>query len=510
MKRLLSLILCLAPGAILLGQFGGELDMTFNATGSQFLSPGIIHDNINSVAIQSDQKIVGFGMTMGEGNFNFDLCIVRLLPDGSVDTSFGTDGYYTYDHAGESDFIYEGMILPDGRIWACGAVSNSADDTEIMLLRLNSDGTPDDTFGGGDGMAIQTINTGQDYANTMLLLNDGSIVIAGTTAVPGMLTTRGLIVKFNADGEIDTSYGFNGYSVLAYGTDSDVFQGLVEMPDGGLMLVGYSSVNFSNVGWICRVDSNGDLDTTFGTSGHYIYDNGSAAFMDIVYYATRHIVCGSRFLGTEDVLLIAIEADGTLSSNFGTSGEVVLDIDESDVANKILVDSQGGLIVAGSAGPSFFERNALALRLDGSGSLDSNFGNGGIFNQSFATNFDVIWGVAEQSDAKLILGGLASENDNNMLFVRINGAGTIDIEEPNDHSNLYVYPQPAQDELYFESKLPIRDVTIYSSTGQLVRIEKANQQPLRVRTSALPDGIYHVQVRHESGQTVSKQVIVAH
>jgi uncharacterized delta-60 repeat protein len=264
------------------------------------------------------------------------------------------------------------------------------------------------------------------------------------------------------------------------------------------------------VGWICRVDSNGDLDTTFGTSGHYIYDNGSAAFMDIVYYATRHIVCGSRFFGTEDVILIAIEADGTLSSNFGTSGEVVLDIDESDVANKILVDSQGGLIVAGSAGPSFFERNALVLRLDGSGSLDSNFGNGGIFNQSFATNFDVIWGVAEQSDAKLILGGLASENDNNMLFVRINGAGTIDIEEPNDHSNLYLYPQPAQDELYIESKLPIRDVTIYSSTGQLVCIEKTNQQPLRVRTSALPDGIYHVQLRHESGQTVSKQVIVAH
>ena len=508
MRRILSLILCLAPGTILLGQFGGELDLTFNSTGSQFLSPGILHDNINSVAIQSDQKIVGFGMTMGEGNFNFDLCIVRLLPDGSVDTSFGTNGYYTYDHAGESDFIYEGMILPDGRILACGAVSNSADDTEIMLLRLNSDGTPDDTFGGGDGMAVHTINTGQDYANTMLLHSDGSIVIAGTTAVPGMLTTRGLIVKFNADGEVDTSYGFNGYSVLAYGTENDVFQGLVEMPDGGLMLVGYSSFNFSNVGWICRVDASGDLDTTFGTLGHYIYDNASATFMDIVYYATRYIVCGNRFLGTEDIVLIAIEADGSISSNFGNSGEVVLDIDESDAANKILVDSQGGLIVVGSAGPSFFERNALALRLDGAGSLDSNFGTGGIFNQSFAPNFDVIWGVAEQSDAKLVLGGLASENDNNMLFVRINGAGSIDIEEPNDHSNIHIYPQPAQRELYIQSKLPIRDISIYNSTGQLVRVEKAMQLTHRLNTAELSDGIYYVQVSHESGETVRQQVMV--
>ncbi len=509
MKKLYISILSLFAIIGAAGQSSGELDITFNSSGYQLLSPGILHDNINNVAVQSDQKIVGFGMTMGEGNFNFDLCIVRLLPDGGVDPAFGTNGYFTYDHAGESDFIYDGVILADGKILACGAVSNSADDTEILLLRLNSDGSLDDTFGGGDGMAIHTVNTGQDYANALLVGADGSITIVGTTAIPGMLTTRGLIMKFDALGNVDTTYGFNGYSILAYGTDNDVFQSLVAMPDGGLMVAGYSSVNFSNVGWVCRVDADGTLDNTFGTAGHYIYDSGYAAFTDIVYYGTRYIVCGNRFFGLEDAILVALESDGSLSTSFGTNGEAVIDIDEADATNDLFVDNQGGLIVSGSAGPSFFERNALVFRVDADGALDPNFGEGGIFNFSFATNFDVIWGVAEQADSKLILGGLAAENDNNMLFVRINGSGTVGLDESNVHSALQLYPQPAQDVLNLESLVAIHSFRVFSSTGQLVSSEALSKMRHTLNTSAWAEGVYTLHVTYANGEMSTERVIVA-
>jgi uncharacterized delta-60 repeat protein len=491
-------------------QSAGQLDYTFNSTGFHSLSPGIMHDNLNAVGVQSDQKIIGFGMTMSEGTFNFDLCLVRLKPNGAIDSTFATDGYFKYDHAGESDFIYDGVILPDDKILACGAVSNSADDTEIMLLRLNSDGTLDNTFGGGDGMAIHTINTGQDYANSLVVLSDGSIMIVGSTAAPGMLTTRGLIMKFDELGEVDENYGFNGYSILAYGTDSDIFKSMVVMPDGGLMVVGYSSINFSNVGWVCKVDAEGALDSTFGTSGHYIYDSGIAAFSDIEYYGTRYVVCGNRFFGSEDAVLIALEADGSLSTSFGTNGEAVIDIDEADATNKLFIDDQGGLIVAGSAGPSFFERNALVFRLDADGVLDPNFGQSGIFNLSFANNFDVLFGVAEQADSKLILGGLASENDNNILFIRINGAGTVSIDEPNAHSALVLYPQPTNETLRIESANPINTVAIYSSTGQLILNENVYQVRHSLNTSTWPDGVYTIQVKFANGDHEAKRIIVSH
>jgi uncharacterized delta-60 repeat protein len=509
MKITFTTLLAMMSLTSLMSQSAGQLDITFNTSGSQSLSPGILHDNINAVAVQSDEKIVGFGMTMGEGNFNFDLCIVRLMPDGAVDASFGTDGYFTYDHNGESDFIYEGTILPDGKILACGAVSNSADDTEIMLVRLNTDGTLDNTFGGGDGMAIHTLNTGQDYANGMIVLEDGSIVIVGTTAMPGMMTTRGVIMKFNSLGELDTTFGFNGYTVIAYGQDNDVFQSLVQMPDGGYMLVGYSSINFSNAGWVCRVTAAGDLDTDFATSGHYIYDSGIAAFIDIVAYGDEYIVCGNRFFGLEDAVVVGLQANGTLSTAFGTNGEVVLDIDESDATNKILVDSENGLVVAGSAGPSFFERNALAFRLDATGTLDPSFGNGGIFNVSFASGFDVIWGLAEQGDDKLILGGLASENDNNMLFVRINGSGTVGLDESNEHSVVAAYPNPVQHTLQLMAPSNIEKIGIYNMTGACVRDEKINSMQTSFDLSGLAEGCYTLHIVLTNGRTEVQRIMIA-
>lgn len=494
----------------LLGQSAGQLDLTFNSSGFKFLAPGIMHDNLNAVGVQSDQKIIGFGMTMGSGSFNFDLCLVRLKPNGDIDSTFATDGYFKYDHAGESDFIYDGVILPDDKILACGAVSNSADDTEIMLLRLNSDGTLDNTFGGGDGMAIHTINTGQDYANSLVVLSDGSIMIVGSTAAPGMLTTRGLIMKFDELGEVDENYGFNGYSILAYGTDSDIFKSMVVMPDGGLMVVGYSSINFSNVGWVCKVDAEGALDSTFGTSGHYIYDTGTAAFVDIVYYGNRYVVCGNRYYGTDDAVLIALEANGSLSTGFGNNGEAIIDIDEVDAPFNLFIDDQGGLIVVGAAGPSFFERNSLVFRLDADGALDPTFGVGGVFNYSFTDTFDVLFGVAEQADSKLILGGLVSGIDNNMLFVRINGAGTVSIDEPNAPSALVVYPQPTNETLRIESAKPITNVGIYSSTGQLILNENVYQVRHSLNTSTWPDGVYTIQVKFANGDHEAKRIIVSH
>jgi uncharacterized delta-60 repeat protein len=281
------------------------------------------------------------------------------------------------------------------------------------------------------------------------------------------------------------------------------------MTDGGFMLAGYSSINFNTIGWVSKLDADGDLDTSFGDSGHYSYDAGTCAFVDVISYEGEYVVCGNRFmLGAEDVLLIGLQADGSLSSTFGNAGEVVINIDEADAAHKLLVDSENGLIVAGSAGPTFFERNAMVLRLDATGTLDASFATGGIFNTSFATNFDVIWGVAEQADAKLVLAGLAAENDNNILFLRINGAGTVGVAEANTHSAVALYPQPANNTLTISSPQLMHQLTIYSLTGQVLLSEKLLTQQHKLDVTFLPEGSYILELTSSNGTLSHEPFIV--
>jgi uncharacterized delta-60 repeat protein len=378
-----------------------------------------------------------------------------------------------------------------------------------MLLRLNEDGSLDDTFGGGDGLSVFTLNTGQDYANALIVLEDGSIVVAGSTAMPGMLTTRGVILKFDANGAIDASFGFNGYSVLAYGTENDVFQSLLPATNGGYVLAGYTSANFSNMGWVCAVDAAGDLDANFASGGHYTYSTGSSAFIDVVAHDGAYVICGNRYQATEDALVVALQADGSPLDSFGTAGEVVLNVGESDATNKILVDSENGLIVVGSAGPSFFERDALVFRLNSNGTLDETFATGGIFNMSFAINFDVLWGVAEQGDSKLVLAGLASENDNNMLFARMNGSGTTGVDESNEHSVITAYPNPAQDVIQLIAPASIEKIEIYSMTGGCVRDEKINSMQTSFDVSGLSEGCYTLQIELTNGRKEVQRIMIA-
>jgi hypothetical protein len=174
-----------------------------------------------------------------------------------------------------------------------------------------------------------------------------------------------------------------------------------------------------------------------------------------------------------------------------------------------LVDSENGLIVVGSAGPSFFERDALVFRLNSNGTLDETFATGGIFNMSFAINFDVLWGVAEQGDSKLVLAGLASENDNNMLFARMNGSGTTGVDESNEHSVITAYPNPAQDVIQLIAPASIEKIEIYNMTGGCVRDEKINSMQTSFDVSGLSEGCYTLQIELTNGRKEVQRIMIA-
>ena len=157
----------------------GALDPTFGSNGIVLTSfPGSRGDSLSGLALQSDGRIVAVGGTQS-GTTSQSFGVARYLSDGELDPSFGSGGFVS---AGSSSVYGDNdtsvAIQPDGRI-VVGGYGGPASDLEV--LRLESDGSPDPTFG-TNGLVHHTIGVGSDFTTATALDADGDIVLSGSSA----------------------------------------------------------------------------------------------------------------------------------------------------------------------------------------------------------------------------------------------------------------------------------------------------------------------------------------
>jgi uncharacterized delta-60 repeat protein len=168
----------------------GSLDESFGTAGVRTINLGgaTRNDRARGLVLQADGKIVAAGgaliATATAGSFNFAL--VRLNGDGTLDRSFGTNGTVTTDFVGFSDFAFSIALRPDGKIVAAGQSGLiSASDVAFALVRYNSNGTPDATFG-FLGRLIVDFAFSPDIAAAVAMQPDGKAVAAGAASVAGI------------------------------------------------------------------------------------------------------------------------------------------------------------------------------------------------------------------------------------------------------------------------------------------------------------------------------------
>jgi uncharacterized delta-60 repeat protein len=215
------------------------------------------------MALQSDGKIVvaGYSDTPGTG---FDFATVRYNADGTLDTSFGTGGFVIEDFSTLNDSAYSIAIQSDGKIVAAGNASISGH-SDFAVVRYNADGTPDTSFS-GDGKVTTNINSRDSDAGSMALQSDGKIVVAGgTSSITGPYDFS--LVRYNADGTPDTSFGTGGTVITALSADYDYASAMTLQSDGKIVAAGLSDISgFANVA-VLRYNANGILDTSFSGDG---------------------------------------------------------------------------------------------------------------------------------------------------------------------------------------------------------------------------------------------------
>lgn len=329
---------------MLLARFNanGELDTTFGTGGYAIknVAVGTGGELARGVVVQSSGKIVISGTVESAGATDTrdrDVALVRFNTDGTVDNSFGTAGVSILNlSSGEpvgtsyvADAAWGLTVYPDDRLLIHAAQKRAgATDTDFAIVRLTADGARDMTFG-TQGVAALDINNRSASPRTTTLLPDGNIVAAG-------YFTDGTVVKpalfkLNASGQLDRSFGQNGIfsqAVLAATTEAYA----AELQGTSLVTAGYGRNDASeSLDWVSlRVTSAGQLDTTYGTNGYARLDvagfNDNSRTLSILPDGRVLLVGGGRTSETNsNGMLAMLTPDGKKDTSFSPMGYKLFD-----------------------------------------------------------------------------------------------------------------------------------------------------------------------------------------
>jgi uncharacterized delta-60 repeat protein len=359
-----------------------------------------ISDVAQAVALDPDGNIVLAGSAGG----NYSV-LARLTPNGTLDGTFGSGGIATHDlSVNRGDGLRALLRLDDGRYVGCGVFSSPATGDDFVVARFNADGSLDTTLD-GVGYVVTAFAGGLvDQCNAVAVQAvDGKIVAAGVTNENGHHVA---VVRYTASGALDTSFGTGGkVDINAAATVSGSSEGraLVLQPDGKLLIAGYAFGPGNSDLLVMRLNADGSPDTSFGTGGITRTPVGSSE--DIANAMVRQpdgriVVAGSTYAadGHHDFALARYTTAGVLDPSFGTGGLVTTAVGPSDDdAYALILMPWGRLVAAGSAristGGSGTDLALVAYNADGS--LDRYFGNAGKRMVDIsASGDDIVYGLA--------------------------------------------------------------------------------------------------------------------
>ena len=391
--------------------------------------------------------VAGFSLATAypQNVFDSDFEVARYNADGSTDTSFGTGGKVLTQFVGSRyDVATTVATLPNGNIVVAGSTDALSPSEPIIapdvgLTEYNSDGTLDTAFG-NNGRVITTIPNavGFLFVSAVAVQPDGKIVVAGWNNAPDVFTDNFLLVRYNSNGSLDTSFGQGGVVEISGGEGS----GVAIQPDGKIVEVGEVDGELA----IVRVNSDGTLDTSFGTGGEVV-DPAVAGGTSVVIQSDGKILVGGYAPESDSIggiALVRFDPDGTVDPSFGTDGSVTTDTDTSGVAD-IAIEPNGQIVAVASTdntGNPNYDSIFLVARYNSNGDLDQAFGSGGIVTTPLPgtvppseTALDTATSVVIEADGKIVVGGDGQYQTTNPIspfgmpyvaLVRYDTDGTLD------------------------------------------------------------------------------------
>ncbi len=342
---------------------------------------------------------------------------------GQADGGFGTGGKVITDVNG-SDEALAVVTQPDGKAIAAGYSNSGAGQEDIALVRYNADGSLDASFGAG-GKVITDLGS-TDAARSIALQPDGKIVVAGVRCSPADCDFA--VLRYQTDGNLDATFGTGGVVTTDRGPN-DQLNGVAIQLDGKIVVGGliYSGAQYDFA--VARYETDGSLDSSFGTGGVVTTDFGANARAFGIRLASggKIVLAGTRAFDTAgtNFALARYNSDGGLDSSFGSGGKVTTDFAGSYEAGRAIdLDTSGSIVVAGSAEIAGNLGFGVALYKP-DGSLDPSFGSGG--KATMNVNGGAAYAVKFEPNGKIIAAGFGNDGTTtDFALVRFNPDGSGD------------------------------------------------------------------------------------
>jgi uncharacterized delta-60 repeat protein len=315
------LLLCAFFFAALSSQAAATaLDPHFGEDGRVAVELGSEGSRANAVLVQPDGKILAAGSSSSETGRDFML--FRLLPDGSLDPDFNQNGTVVTAVSPSDDEVLTLALQADGKIIAAGYSSNGKN-RDFAIVRYNSDGSPDSGFGAA-GMVVTAVGGSHDEVTDVAVQADGSIIITG--AAQGANGRVAVLARYSADGKPDASFGEEGFTLSVVGVDAQA-ESVALGEGGRILLSGtYSDGQRSGL-MLLGFDKNGRLDKEFGEQGIAVPADSSVFSEGYGMFVNEDgtiLVAGSvGGEGERDAALFRFTADGQPDSGFEDNGVLV-------------------------------------------------------------------------------------------------------------------------------------------------------------------------------------------
>ncbi|MCX7092282.1 MAG: hypothetical protein NTY50_02355 [Methylobacter sp.] len=328
----------------------GSLDNTFDGDGKLIAKATM---TINAVRPLSDGKFI----TVGTSNNKF--AVTRYNNDGSLDKTFDTDGkvttgIYSNDSASAVTVQADGKLVVVG-----GSASNYG-----AVARYDADGTLDTSFSRDGKWGAYDSNSGGMYATAVAVQPDGKSIIAGISG------NNFAIVRLDRYGNLDTSFNDDGKLAVDLG-GTDIIKTVTVLGSGKILAAGTSDGDFALV----RYNANGSLDTSFDTDGKLVADLGGTETLNSLIALSDGKFLAAGTDGNNDMVLMRFNSDGSFDTSFDTDGKVTTDLGGWETGNSVTVQSDGKILLAGTT-----DSDSALVRYNTDGSLDTGFNGKGTVN----------------------------------------------------------------------------------------------------------------------------------
>jgi len=407
-----AILLCIATQS---AAQAGHLDTTFANKGI-FAATSL--SEANAVAIQSDGKIVVAGVGASNGD-----ALIRLNPDGSLDSSFGSGGIANFTPQQISFGFFALSIQSDGKIVAAADGALNGRQPVMQVARVNPDGSLDTSFGSGG--FTSAIVFPLESGNLALQL-DGRILVAAGLDNPNGVPSE--MARFTASGQLDTTFGGGaGVINLAYPGPTQIAvqaSGKILVAAGGAARLVFQAQPAAQPGSITRYDSNGKVDKTFGSSGTAASVASASALL--LQTDGKIVIAGSLTsklnapASANDIGfgIVRYSSNGASDRSFGSGGVAIVDFGANapvSGAFALAIQSNGDLVAGGSAGGTIFDNKVVSsfglTRFTSAGKLDTTFGSKGTVITTVATGqYSWVASLAIQSDGRIVAAGTSQFN----------------------------------------------------------------------------------------------------